>query len=64
MQSVNEDRPDLEREIGTTSVADGPKTTAKGGFASMAPGHVITAHMEPGIRKIQKNAVKWLLREI
>jgi Trehalose utilisation len=63
MQSVNEDGLTW-KDIGTTSVAGWAYDYGKGRVCYLAPGHVITALWNPEYEKIQKNAVKWLLREI
>jgi hypothetical protein len=63
MQSVNEDGLTW-KDSGTTSVAGWAYDYGKGRVCYLAPGHVITALWNPEYEKIQKNAVKWLLREI
>ena len=63
MQSVNEDGLTW-KESGTTSAAGWAYDYGKGRVCYLAPGHVITALWNPEYEKIQKNAVKWLLREI
>ena len=63
MQSVNEDGLTW-KDNGTTSVAGWAYDYGKGRVCYLAPGHVITALWNPEYEKIQKNAVKWLLREI
>ena len=63
MQSVNEDGLTW-KDSGTSSVAGWAYDYGKGRVCYLAPGHVITALWNPEYEKIQKNAVKWLLREI
>ncbi len=63
MQSVNEDGL-AWKDIGTTSVAGWAYDYGKGRVCYLAPGHVISALWNPEYEKIQKNAVKWLMREI
>lgn len=61
MQSVNEDGLTW-KELGNSSVAGWAYDYGKGRVCYLAPGHVITALWNPEYEKIQKNAVKWLLR--
>ena len=63
MESVNEDGL-AWRDAGVSSVAGWAYDYGKGRVCYLAPGHVITALWNPEYEKIQKNAVKWLLREI
>ena len=63
MESVNEDGLTWKDE-GTSSAAGWAYDYGKGRICYLAPGHVITALWNPEYEKIQKNAVKWLLREI
>jgi type 1 glutamine amidotransferase len=63
MESVNEDGLTW-RDAGVSSVAGWAYDYGKGRVCYLAPGHVITALWNPEYEKIQKNAVKWLLREI
>jgi len=63
MQSVNEDGLTW-KDVGTTSVAGWAYEYGKGRVCYLAPGHVISALWNPEYEKIQKNAVKWLMREI
>jgi len=63
MQSVNEDGLTW-KDIGTTSVAGWAYEYGKGRVCYLAPGHVISALWNPEYEKLQKNAVKWLMREI
>lgn len=63
MESVNEDGLTW-RDAGTSSVAGWAYDYGKGRVCYLAPGHVITALWNPEYEKIQRNAVKWVLREI
>src|SRR3954447_693560 len=63
MESVNEDGLTW-RDAGASSVAGWAYDYGKGRVCYLAPGHVITALWNPEYEKIQKNAVKWLLREL
>ena len=63
MESVNEDGLTW-RDVGGSSVAGWAYDYGKGRVCYLAPGHVITALWNPEYEKIQRNAVKWLLREI
>jgi type 1 glutamine amidotransferase len=62
MQSVNEDGLAF-KDLGTSSAAGWAYDYGKGRVCYLAPGHVITALWNPEYEKIQRNAVKWLLRE-
>jgi type 1 glutamine amidotransferase len=62
MQSVNEDGLTW-KDFGTSSAAGWAYDYGKGRVCYLAPGHVISALWNPEFEKIQKNAVKWLLRE-
>ena len=62
MQSVNEDGLTW-KDLGTSSAAGWAYDYGKGRVCYLAPGHVITALWNPEYEKIQKNAVKWLLRQ-
>lgn len=62
MQSVNEDGLTW-KDLGNSSVAGWAYEYGKGRVCYLAPGHVISALWNPEYEKIQKNAVKWLLRE-
>jgi len=67
MQSVNEDGLTHQRQgkdLGTTSAAGWAYDYGKGRVCYLAPGHVMTSLWNPEYVKIQKNAVRWLLREI
>jgi hypothetical protein len=63
MESVNEDGLTW-RDAGASSVAGWAYDYGKGRVCYLAPGHVITALWNPEYEKIQRNAVRWLLREI
>jgi len=62
MQSVNEDGLDFNK-LGTTAAAGWAYDYGKGRVCYLAPGHLMTALWNPEYVKIQKNAVKWLLRQ-
>jgi type 1 glutamine amidotransferase len=62
MQSVNEDGLTW-KDLGASSAAGWAYDYGKGRVCYLAPGHLITALWNPEYEKIQKNAVKWLLRE-
>ena len=67
MRSVNEDGLSYTGSIGdqgTSCEAGWAYDYGKGRVCFMAPGHMITALWNPEYKKLQKNAVKWLLREI
>ncbi len=67
MRSVNEDGLSYTGSIGdqgTSCEAGWAYEYGKGRVCFMAPGHMITALWNPEYKKLQKNAVKWLLREI
>jgi type 1 glutamine amidotransferase len=64
--SVNEDNltfPDRNGKPNTTCEAVWAYDYGKGRVCFMAPGHALTALWNPEFEKMQKNAVKWLLRE-
>jgi type 1 glutamine amidotransferase len=63
MESVNEDGLTW-RDAGTSSVAGWAYDYGKGRVCYLAPGHVITALWNAEFEKIQRNAVRWLLRGI
>jgi hypothetical protein len=62
LQSVNEDNLTY-KDLGTSSAAGWAYDYGKGRVCYLAPGHLITALWNPEYEKIQKNAVRWLLRE-
>jgi type 1 glutamine amidotransferase len=66
LQSVNED--DLTftsqgKNLGTTAAAGWAYDYGKGRVCYLAPGHLLTDLWNPEYEKLQKNAVKWLLRQ-
>jgi type 1 glutamine amidotransferase len=64
--SVNEDGltyRDRDGKQSTTCEAVWAYDYGKGRVCFMAPGHAITALWNPEFEKMQKNAVKWLLRQ-
>ena len=63
MQSVNEDGLTW-RDLGASSVAGWAYDYGKGRVCYLAPGHTIAALWNPEYEKVQKNAAKWLLKEI
>jgi hypothetical protein len=62
MQSVNENGLTF-KDLGTSSAAGWAYDFGKGRVCYLAPGHVITSLWNPEYEKLQKNAVRWLLRE-
>lgn len=63
LQSVNENGLTW-KNVGSTSAAGWAYDYGKGRICYLAPGHVITSLWNPEYEKLQKNAVRWLLREI
>jgi hypothetical protein len=63
MQSVNEDGLTY-KNLGATSAAGWAYDYGKGRVCYLAPGHLLTDLWNPEYEKLQKNAVRWLLREI
>lgn len=63
LRSVNEDGLTW-KDLGTTSAAGWAYDYGKGRVCYLAPGHLITALWNPEYEKLQRNAVKWLLRQI
>jgi len=66
MRSVNEDGLSYTGSIGnqgTSCEAGWAYEYGKGRVCFMAPGHMITVMWNPEYVKLQKNAVRWLLRE-
>lgn len=63
MQSVNEDGLTF-RNLGATAAAGWAYDYGKGRVCYFSPGHLITAMWNPEYEKLQKNAVRWLLRQI
>ncbi len=62
LQSVNEDGLDF-RGLGTTSAAGWAYDYGKGRVCYLAPGHLLVDLWNPEYEKLQKNAVRWLLRQ-
>ena len=62
LQSVNEDGLTY-KNLGTTSAAGWAYEYGKGRVCYLAPGHMLTDLWNPEYEKLQKNAVRWLLRE-
>ena len=63
MESINEDGLSY-REHGPSAAAGWAYDYGKGRVCYLGPGHLISAMWNPEYEKIQKNAVRWLLREI
>lgn len=62
LQSVNEDGLTF-KDLGTSSAAGWAYPYGKGRVCYLAPGHVITALWNPEYETLQKNAVRWLLKQ-
>lgn len=62
LQSVNENGL-THRNLGTTAPAGWAYDYGKGRVCYLGPGHVISALWNPEYKKLQQNAVRWLLRE-
>jgi len=62
MQSVNEDGLTFNN-LGNSAPAGWAYDYGKGRVCYLAPGHLMTALWNPEYVKIQKNAVRWLLRQ-
>jgi hypothetical protein len=62
LQSVNEDGLTY-RDLGASCAAGWAYDYGKGRVCYLAPGHVMTALWNPEYEKLQKNAVRWLLRQ-
>jgi len=62
LQSVNEEGLTY-RELGATAPAGWAYDYGKGRVCYLAPGHMVTALWNPEYEKLQKNAVRWLLRQ-
>jgi hypothetical protein len=63
LQSINEDNLTY-KDLGNSSAAGWAYDYGKGRVCYLAPGHLITALWNPEYEKLQKNAVRWLLRQI
>jgi len=61
LESVNEDGLTW-KNLGTKSAAGWAYDYGKGRICYLAPGHLLTALWNPEYVKLQKNAVRWLLR--
>lgn len=61
LESVNEDGLGW-KELGPKSAAGWAYDYGKGRVCYLAPGHLISALWNPEYEKLQKNAVRWLLR--
>jgi type 1 glutamine amidotransferase len=62
MQSVNENGLTF-KNLGTSSAAGWAYDYGKGRVCYLAPGHLITSLWNPEYEKLQKSAVRWLLRQ-
>ena len=62
LRSVNEDGLTY-KELGTSSAAGWAYDYGKGRVCYLAPGHMLTVLWNPEYEKLQKNAVRWLMRE-
>jgi Trehalose utilisation len=62
LQSVNEDGLTF-KDLGASSAAGWAYDYGKGRVCYLAPGHLISALWNPEYEKLQKNAVRWLLRQ-
>ena len=62
LQSVNEDNLTY-KDLGNSCAAGWAYDYVKGRVCYLAPGHLITAHWNPEYAKLQRNAVRWLLRQ-
>ncbi len=62
MESVNEDGLTF-RDLGTTAAAGWAYEYGQGRVCYFSPGHLIEAMWNPEYVKLQKNAVRWLLRK-
>ncbi len=63
LQSVNENGLTF-KDLGTSSAAGWAYDYGNGRVCYLAPGHVITSLWNPEYETLQKNAVRWLLRQI
>lgn len=63
LQSVNENGLTF-KDLGNSSAAGWAYDYGKGRVCYLAPGHVITSLWNPEYETLQKNAVRWLLRQI
>jgi type 1 glutamine amidotransferase len=62
LQSVNEDGIAF-KDLGTSSAAGWAYDYGKGRVCYLAPGHLLVDLWNPEFEKLQKNAVRWLLRQ-
>jgi type 1 glutamine amidotransferase len=63
LESVNEDGLTW-KDLGTSSPAGWAYDHGKGRVCYLAPGHLLSVLWNPEYEKIQRNAARWLLREI
>jgi type 1 glutamine amidotransferase len=62
LQSVNEEGLS-HRDLGASSAAGWAYDYGKGRVCYLAPGHMLSVLWNPEYEKLQKNAVRWLLRQ-
>jgi type 1 glutamine amidotransferase len=62
LESENEDGATF-KTLGTKSAAGWAYDYGKGRVCYLAPGHLLTVLWNPEYVKLQKNAVRWLLRQ-
>jgi hypothetical protein len=62
LESVNEDGATY-KDLGTKATAGWAYDYGKGRVCYLAPGHLLTVLWNPEYVKLQKNAVRWLLRQ-
>jgi type 1 glutamine amidotransferase len=62
LQSVNEDGKTY-KDLGTTAPAGWAYDYGSGRVCYLAPGHLLTDLWNPEYEKLQRNAVRWLLRQ-
>ncbi len=62
LESVNEDGATY-KDLGAKSAAGWAYDYGKGRVCYLAPGHMLTVLWNPEFIKLQKNAVRWLLRQ-
>ncbi len=62
LESVNEDGATY-KNLGAKSAAGWAYDYGKGRVCYLAPGHMLTVLWNPEYVKLQKNAVRWLLRQ-
>jgi len=63
LESVNEEGKTY-KELGASAQAGWAYDYGKGRVCYLAPGHLLTVLWNPEYEKLQRNAVRWLMREI